>query len=391
MVDVVLNRVLLSSVALLPAVAALFVPAATLGAPITAALGGLGGLFALASAFERPRRKNRRAMSGQPGGPDRQPPERGEDPAPSLIPGNVFEIHARLDLPPLPQLRRELSAALLPPLAGPDGPPTRDEALAGALFRVLEARGSKTDEALRDEEVIELALFARLLRASPAEAGRLSQYFHRPEVMLALRDQVMDVGRHRAAFDRQQTALHATHALWQANRPAPNSLLDGFAALSAPDPDLWHHFITAFDPQDTDQLEAALFCVEQASCDQASVALFLLRISDIPGFFALLARSGQELRLNRLRRVCANLGGGVYAADLPLEAPVSQETLSGALDMQFAALTLETGQPRWPAPSAALRSGGIRPLLPRPHWCLQSGALRHAPDPAHFDLPLPGA
>jgi hypothetical protein len=41
---------------------------------------------------------------------------------------------------------------------------------------------------LDDDQIRELWLIDRMMRASPAEAGALSHYFSAPEAMLAMRD-----------------------------------------------------------------------------------------------------------------------------------------------------------------------------------------------------------
>lgn len=67
-----------------------------------------------------------------------------------------------------------------------------DSAIALVLNRIM-ARWGETDVyRLSDDQARELWLIERLMRASPAEAGTLANYFAAPNAVLAMRDRIAE-------------------------------------------------------------------------------------------------------------------------------------------------------------------------------------------------------
>ena len=84
-------------------------------------------------------------------------------------------------------IRATLTTLMLPGQSAP-GFVTEDEQVTMVLAQIM-ARWDVTDVVrLTDDQARELWLVERLLRATPAEAGVLSQYFAAPNAMLTMRD-----------------------------------------------------------------------------------------------------------------------------------------------------------------------------------------------------------
>ena len=81
-------------------------------------------------------------------------------------------------------------ARILAPSLSPPGFLTQDEQIAMVLSRIM-ARWSATDVfTLSDDQVRELWLVDRLMRATPAEAGAMAVHFASPNAVLAMRDSI---------------------------------------------------------------------------------------------------------------------------------------------------------------------------------------------------------
>ena len=65
---------------------------------------------------------------------------------------------------------------------------TEEEQVAMVLSQIIARWGSSDLSHLDDNQIRELWLVDRMMRASPAEAGALSHFFAAPEAMLAMRD-----------------------------------------------------------------------------------------------------------------------------------------------------------------------------------------------------------
>jgi hypothetical protein len=65
---------------------------------------------------------------------------------------------------------------------------TEDEQIAMVLSQILARWDAVELSHLSDDQIREIWLVERLMRASPAEAGALSRYFAAPNAMLAMRD-----------------------------------------------------------------------------------------------------------------------------------------------------------------------------------------------------------
>ena len=105
---------------------------------------------------------------------------------PSLL---VASALARLRImAPDPIALRVQMHRLLAPNAPPPGFMTDTDQIAMVLSQII-ARWDNTDLSdLTDDQLRELWLVERLMRASPAEAAALSSFFAAPDAMLAMRD-----------------------------------------------------------------------------------------------------------------------------------------------------------------------------------------------------------
>ena len=294
------------------------------------------------------------------------------------------------DLPDLPGRRRAVATALHPePRPGPDHAPADPaEMVADILCRIARAGGNTAPGRLRPDQVTELYLLARLLRAAPDEAGQLAQLFRRPATVLALHEAVGRQARARSAFDRQRRAFDATAALWRKTPPpAPRrSLASAVKALGAPDPDLWHRIVAEHDRSDPDHREAALWCASQPACNRATVALFIVRIAE-EGVLQTAARHGDMRYLDDVRAVIVAWNAGFYTvAELALDPPEAIAGKAGVVSRALDDVARLTLAQRWPDPAGAFAAHPGRPARPRVHWCLRTGLLTAPPDPADYAL-----
>ena len=310
-----------------------------------------------------------------------------DDPPPALLrPGALRR--AASDLPDHKSMLAYLSAALDPADAGAVSgmPETADRATALALAQILANWEAPTVHALSPARLGELYLFERLIRARADEAGALAQFFQRPDLVLDIRDQIGAIAARRRAFDAQQGAFEATLAAWktQARVPRPAALLMALQALDHPDSDLWHRVVLGHDPRDAAQREAALWCVRQPSCDRATVACYMAFLG-ADGHLEAAARRGDSLWLAGVLAVIEGWNAGRYADHdiglVPSDAVTEAgPILAAALDN----LSEITGAPRWPDPRGMFTDYAGRSPRPRPAWCLRTGRLTAAPDPADY-------
>ena len=105
---------------------------------------------------------------------------------PSLLVASAFGT-LRTMAPDPTMIRGKLQVLLTPECITP-GFVTGDERIAMVLSQIM-ARWDATDLMQLDEDQLrELWLVERLMRASPAEAGALSPFFASPDTMLSMRD-----------------------------------------------------------------------------------------------------------------------------------------------------------------------------------------------------------
>jgi hypothetical protein len=273
--------------------------------------------------------------------------------------------------------------------ADPAMPPDADTAVAQIVSRVMSGRRKPSIAALTRDDVVELILLRRLLRAGPHEAGALAQLFQRPDVVLDLRDEVQSIAARRASYERDMRALEATRWQWAQMRSdrAGMTLVKALQRLDASDIDLWHRVVAEHDPSDPAQRAAAFWCVRQVDCDRATLALFLADVIARDAIPAA-ARSGDEALLETVAAILAEWEAGAYATaelhSLPagrLEA--ARQGLSAALD----GLALSSGRRRWPDPIGLFEPHAGRAPRPRNHWDLARGVILRAPDPDDYRDP----
>lgn len=213
------HRVLWSCAAAAPAFGLLILPhwlglprpgdAALLAATATAAL--------LATLAIRASRREPRAGTGR--NPARRDPAR-RDPAkrnPALLTRTARRRCVR-DTPAPATIRTDLSALLTGfaarrAAARPGTPDTSADALCRVLLRVLQTWRADGATALDDSQLRALWLLWQLIAAPPSLAGTLAQNFRRPDTVLAIRDQILEIDarhqtalRHDAPHDETRTA-----------------------------------------------------------------------------------------------------------------------------------------------------------------------------------------
>lgn len=361
--DALAFRLILAGLAFGPAVVATVLPATGALVPIGLALGGVGSLWALFVSFRdgthHPRRRG-----------------------PALLTRATLRRRLR-DLPPIADQRRALADALAAATdlrAEPDAPPTRTTAVARILVRVLDSWQVADTADLPRDLTMTLTLLERLLTSDPGEAGRIAQMFRRPDLVLALRDEIDEVARVRAAYDRAFAAFQATRVV-QAADPPPRNLVEALESMGAPDIDLWHRIVTEHDADSPALRRAALWCVLQPQCDRATVAAYLARIA-IDGDLTRAAHLGDRAFLDRVARVIRNSNAGAYTRqELAFVPPAgAAQRLATELD----ALAHLTRTPRLPDPQCAVIALDGRKPRPRPAWDIAHGRLVRPPTRADY-------
>lgn len=373
-VNYITQRLFLSGLVLMPAIACLLVPDAlrlqvfdALGVTGTLLLWSLLTALVVHAATRMPAQVERPAYQNE---------------APVLLRRGVL---GSPDLAlPGPKTMREtlgvvLSQADMPPPQ--DGPESADRALGLALGRLIEAWNAPTLHAQSDARLAELFLFYQLLTRRADEAGALAQLFARPDVVLEIRDQIATIRKRRAAFDKQNNAFAATLTAWQeqgeVDRPA--ALLTALRGLAHPDIDLWHKVVTEHDPHDAAQREAALWCVRQPDCDRATVACFLAYAA-ADGLLAAAARRGDRAWLSGVQSVVDGWNAGRYTRrELGLSPSDSLSAMAPVFSNALDQVAEATGSTRWATPRGAFAEYTGRKPRPRDHWCLRTGRLLRAP------------
>lgn len=365
------HRLLLSGLAIGPALAAATLPLPLFGMAATLAVGGATGIYALIRSLKT------------------------EDPSEDRKHEDLLQPQAYRtlqDIPDTATLRETLIRAIShrDPGALHNFPIDRDGAIARLIQRLLSAWDAHIPEALSTREMTELYLLDRLLRAEPGEAGRLAQLFCDPGAILALRDEVDRLAARRAIFDRDHNAYLATLAHWERTQRGddPGALLMALQGLKVPDIDLWHRVVLEHDPKDPQQRAAALWCLRQRACDRATVAVYMAFLA-ADGRLQAAARNGDENYLDTVQDIVERWNSGYYrTCELALDPvdAIAHEAprMTAALDE----LALLTGKRRWPDPHGIfLEYTGRKPGL-RTNWSLRDGTLTRAPRMRDYvDLP----
>lgn len=256
-----------------------------------------------------------------------------------------------------------------------------DQGVAIALRRVMQIRGQSSIAALTRDDTVELYTLHRLLLAPADEAGTLAALFHRPDMMLGIRDEVARMAARRAEHDRNKAVFDATDRLWRSLPWAggPVGLLLSLQSLETPDPDLWHKVVLEHDPSCPEQRAAALWCVRQRSCDRATVAAFLAAVM-LDGRLAAAARRGDRIWLDAVLDVIEAWNSGTYKTQALALSPA--DCLMGRaseVSQALNALAKITGEACWPEPQGLCVEYKGRAMLPRDNWCVAKGRMLSPP------------
>ncbi len=361
------QRVFLTGLGLGPAIAVIVLPASALALPVSLALAGAASVYAILSSLRAHAGESGFARSGTP-----------------LLRASVLRDPA-LDLPDLATMRGHIAATLAMHTPRDGKPPLRTQSVAIALRRIMRAWACPEPDALNLEEVTELFLLDRLLHAPVEDAVELAEQFRRPDLVLAMRDEVDSQAARRAELDRQAALFRATAALWQGGSSGePEDLLAALRALPFADIDLWHHLVTSHDPQDPAQRSAALWCLGQPECDQATVAAYLSHVA-ADGQLQAAARRGDQAFLDAVLGLIEAWNRGAYGTrELALDPADTVATDAPRLAAELDALADITGSARWPEPRGLFAEYTGRPPRCRAFWCLRTGRVQTRPEPVHF-------
>lgn len=354
-----MQRIFLTGLALVPAIAA-----ALPLSGFSVAMSGLGSAYALVASL-RPQ-------------PDRVNRTSGRSRSDTLLRGPLPKAE-RAKLPNPSAISQELLRALAcsQEFHIPGAPLDRDTAIMRTLQGFMQGWKTLDLAKLSAAQRTELYLINTLLRADPGEAGRVAQLFARPDTMLDLRDEIDLITLRRAAFDRDYGAFLSTQAIWEQNRAA-GPLLRVLKSLPEADVDLWHHVVMEHDLFDADQQAAALWCLEQPSCDRATVAGYFGRLTRDQTLRDPRAQSDPEF-LHRVRQLIQGWNDGTYKhQELALDPPHRVATLQPFFDAELDFLTEQLGQ-AWPAPHCIFVNFEGRAPRDRSIWDLLTGTLTAPP------------
>ena len=260
-------------------------------------------------------------------------------------------------------------------------PESQDTAITRVVRLIADTWNAPTSEHMTAEQVTDIFVLEKLLRASPEEAGALAQMFRDPSRVLEIRDQIAALTRQRAHYEQQRDAFTASWSLWrtQTVNLAPLSLVDDLAALDHPDPDLWHKVIEEHDPDDIGQRDAALWCALQPDCDRASVALFLARIA-AQTTLVYAAETGDRVYLDGVHQVIRQWNEAMYQHhDLGLDPPDAVLDAAKDFHQTLTDVAAILDKPEWPMPKSAFTEYPGRAPHPRRAWDIAGGGLMRKP------------
>lgn len=260
-------------------------------------------------------------------------------------------------------------------------PESRDSAITRVVRLIADTWHAPTTTHMTPDQVTDIFVLEKLLRASPEEAGALAQMFRDPSRVLEIRDQIAALARQRSQYEQQRDAFSASWALWrtQTVNLSPLSLIDDLAAMAHPDPDLWHKVIEYHDPDDKTQRDAALWCALQPDCDRASVALFLARIAG-QSTLVYAAETGDRVYLDGVHQVIRQWNEAMYQRhELALDPPEAVMDAAKDFHQALADVADILDQPEWPMPKSAFTEYAGRAPLPRSAWDIADGGLMRKP------------
>ncbi|MGH1415558.1 MAG: hypothetical protein ACRBB0_18865 [Pelagimonas sp.] len=355
-----MQRIVLTGLALIPAVAAVFPLSG-----IALAVSGLGSAYALvASLRPQPIRISRTT----PGAHRATTLLRGPLPKSdrSALPDQSAISH---------HLMRVLAAAN--DFQPPGVPLDRDTAIARTLSGFMQGWRTQNLSKLTASQRSELYLINTLLRAEPGEAGRLAQLFARPDTMLDLRDEIDLITLRRASFDRDYNAFLATQSLWD-SAVAPRDLSEALQSMASQDIDLWHHVTLHHDLHDPAQRSAALWCLSQATCDRATLAAYFGRLTK-DQFLRSPKAQADPAYLAAVQDLIQKWNSGFYKHhELALTSPHSVATMQPFFDAELDYLSAQCDQ-HWPDPHCIFIEFDGRAPRNRDHWDLRSGQVTAPP------------
>lgn len=362
--DAILQRLVLTGLALAPAIVLMVSPVLTASASLGILLGGAGSVYALVTSI-RSRRPASNAKD-RPFGLLRRP--------------NRLSRHG---LPSVAKMKEHLAAVMVrgTETVLPGTPLNRDAATAAVLERVLRLQQHYSLDGLSRTALTELYLLQQVLNADKGETGRLAQLFRRPDLVLDIRAEVDQVAETRARFDRGMAAFQTTWDLWSrlTQDQMSGALKDQLQALDSPDIDLWHHIVVTHAPDNPQQREAALWCLRQPGCDRATIAVFLAGLADTSQLVDA-ATTGDQSYLDAVHKIIKAWNAGTYKVQElsldPQDVLVGQAArFSDMLD----ALAQSTNTQRWADPHGAFVPHSGRAIRARSSWTIQAGGLARAP------------
>ena len=368
----ILRRFIWAGIAFLPGAAAAAVQhpdilSSSIGASGLASASSFAALAVMAASQER-RRRNRSGTRAR-----------------LLKRGALQRLSA--DLPAKETQLSAVSAALVPGTAAAsavlygDEPETRDVAMARMLHVVLTSFGADRVEDLEDTDLAELYLLLDLFTPIPGKAGRLALYFRLPAEVLDLRDQLAQVAETRRTFEQQKAVFQAARAVWRSGGDGQrHGLMGNLRAMRIADPDLWHAVVAGHDMSDPAQRDAALWCLSQPLCDQASVALYLRRML-AEGVLETAMNTGDAATmaaaLAAARRRTGKSGSLVHVLDLPATADPAGDAARLAKLLEEACAMSGFACPTIAA--ALFNALPGRAVQSRSGLCLRTGRMSQAP------------
>ena len=291
------------------------------------------------------------------------------------------------DLPPTKHMRARVDWLLAhQPLTKAYGafggePDSVDRAISRVVRLIANTWKKPTSLHMAPEQLTDIYVMDQLLRAKPEDAGRLAQLFRDPSRMLEIRDQIAALGQQNERFNRHKNAYSAMWSMWSNRQNCDHRLsqVDTLAAMSHPDPDLWHQIIAEHDPDQPDQRNAALWCALQPECDRASVALFLA-LSATQSTLVYAAETGDRVFLDGVHQIIQQWNNAVYHRhEFALDPPELVMRAAGEFDLALTELSQILDIPVWPMPKSAFTEySGISPK-PRPCWDMHNGGLVRKP------------
>lgn len=258
-------------------------------------------------------------------------------------------------------------------------PPRFEEGLGRAVRRILNAWARRDAREATDEEILDLYTFCQLMTATAPEAGRLLQAFLKPEHVLDLRQEMIEIGQSHDRYSLQRDQFIAAQSVWQSPPTDGSTLLKTLERFNVPDQDLWHHIVLRHEPRFKDQGEAALWCLSQPDCDQATIAAFFVRAVE-EKLLTRAARTGNAPYLDRVSLIIRMWNKGDYSrSELAYEVGQGAKAYAGGLANELDRAADILNLPHMTSPVDVFRDYAGRAPRARGHWNLSRGTITAAP------------